>query len=303
MRKRILTIDGGGIKGIIPAFICAEIESQSGKKMCELFDLMSGGSTGAIICAGLSLGIPAQEIADIYVEHGADMFSKRTKWFRPWEYITKPKYEKAPVIKRLESTFGNHTLMSDIKLTKFMADARDIVNQKYEFFTSWQGRYALDRVVDVVLYSMSAVYYFGRTEDAKRNTFFSDGAMGIYNSSQLTATIEASKLGWMDDGNEVSLVSLGCGKHMSLLTYDEVKEWTMLTELYEVYLNKEIPSIAELKDSVIRYLLTDKISNYTRINPEIPLALNATDGVKNIPELIKIAKENSNRIRIEDFLK
>ena len=88
-----------------------------------------------------------------------------------------------------------------------------------------------------------------------------------------------------------------------MFTYDEVKEWTMLTELYEVYLNKEIPSIAELKDSVIRYLLTDKISNYTRINPEIPLALNATDGVKNIPELIKIAKENSNRIRIEDFLK
>lgn len=303
MGKRILTIDGGGIKGIIPAFACAEIEAQSGKKMNELFDLMSGGSTGSILCAGLALGIPAQEMADLYVEHGSDMFVKRTKWFRPWEYITKPKYEKQPVIKRLEATFGDHTLMSDIRNTKFMAGVRDIVNSKYEFFTSWQDRYAYDRVVDVVLYSMSAVYYFGRTEDKKRHTFFSDGAMGIYNSSQLTAAIEASKLGWMDNGNEVSILSLGCGKYNTVNTYDEVKEWSMLTELFEVYVNKEIPSIADLKDAVIRYLLVDKVSNYVRINPDINYQMTEMDAVQNIPELVKIAKENAKKLRLEDILK
>jgi uncharacterized protein len=51
----ILSIDGGGIRGIIPAMILCEIESKTKKSISELFDLMAGTSTGGILVGGLSM--------------------------------------------------------------------------------------------------------------------------------------------------------------------------------------------------------------------------------------------------------
>jgi uncharacterized protein len=78
---RILTIDGGGIRGIIPAVILAEIEKLTGKKTAEMFDMIAGTSTGGFMA--LLLGKPgpdgkpafaAADIVNLYVEHGKDLF-------------------------------------------------------------------------------------------------------------------------------------------------------------------------------------------------------------------------------------
>lgn len=53
MVKYILSVDGGGIRGIIPAIILAEIEQRTRKTIAEIFDLMAGTSTGGIVVAGL----------------------------------------------------------------------------------------------------------------------------------------------------------------------------------------------------------------------------------------------------------
>jgi patatin-like phospholipase/acyl hydrolase len=50
----VLTIDGGGIRGVIPARVLDEIEKRAGRPVCELFDMVSGTSTGGIIALGLS---------------------------------------------------------------------------------------------------------------------------------------------------------------------------------------------------------------------------------------------------------
>lgn len=74
---RILSIDGGGIKGIFPASFLAKIEEDTGKSIHEFFDLVIGTSTGGIIALALSLGIPAKKIEELYVKHGKEIFKPR----------------------------------------------------------------------------------------------------------------------------------------------------------------------------------------------------------------------------------
>jgi len=74
--KRILTIDGGGIKGVMPAAYLTNIEESLGIKVSEYFDLIVGTSTGGIIAIGLGLGIPPKEILNLYKENEARVFGQ-----------------------------------------------------------------------------------------------------------------------------------------------------------------------------------------------------------------------------------
>jgi patatin-like phospholipase/acyl hydrolase len=62
MKKRILTIDGGGLLGVGPAKFLMELEKTTGKQCIEMFDGFAGTSTGAILATALALGIPASTI-------------------------------------------------------------------------------------------------------------------------------------------------------------------------------------------------------------------------------------------------
>ncbi len=85
---RILSIDGGGIRGIIPAIILASIEERTGKPISELFDLIAGTSTGAILALGLTKpnasGKPeftAQRIGELYEEEIPNIFRNPQSWW------------------------------------------------------------------------------------------------------------------------------------------------------------------------------------------------------------------------------
>lgn len=71
---RVLSIDGGGIRGILPAKVLEEIEKCTGKNIPELFHLISGTSTGGIIACGLVSGLSSSELCDLYVNEGGDIF-------------------------------------------------------------------------------------------------------------------------------------------------------------------------------------------------------------------------------------
>ena len=79
--RRVLSIDGGGIRGIIPALVLAHLELQAGKPCSELFDLMVGTSTGGMLALGLSIDdgngkalFTAQQLVKLYEEHGGEIF-------------------------------------------------------------------------------------------------------------------------------------------------------------------------------------------------------------------------------------
>ncbi len=73
--KKILSIDGGGARGIIPAVILNNIFNDTGKYPTEIFDVFAGTSTGGIITLGLSIGIPTSELVDLYLFKSEKIFS------------------------------------------------------------------------------------------------------------------------------------------------------------------------------------------------------------------------------------
>ena len=86
---RILSLDGGGIRGSFAAAVLAVFERKLQRPVTDYFDLIAGTSTGAIIAAALAGGKPAQTIVQFYVEQGANIFHARDPyrsrgWVRPF---------------------------------------------------------------------------------------------------------------------------------------------------------------------------------------------------------------------------
>jgi len=83
--KKILSLDGGGIRGLIPALLIAEMEKRTGKRCAEMFDMIAGTSTGGILALAFSVHednkpkYSALDLADIYAKQGKDIF-KRSYW-------------------------------------------------------------------------------------------------------------------------------------------------------------------------------------------------------------------------------
>jgi len=116
---KILSIDGGGIKGIFPAKFLAKIEEQIGKgKIHEHFDLICGTSTGGIIALALSLGIPAQKIFDLYNNNASVIFGNKKRGIRQFKHS---KYDNSNLQNLIKKTFlkfsatGNDPKIGDAK--------------------------------------------------------------------------------------------------------------------------------------------------------------------------------------------
>lgn len=75
-RFRLLSIDGGGIRGLIPALVLREIEARTRQPAHALFDAIAGTSTGGIIALGLAKGVPAAEIVDLYKDKASTIFGE-----------------------------------------------------------------------------------------------------------------------------------------------------------------------------------------------------------------------------------
>jgi patatin-like phospholipase/acyl hydrolase len=107
--KRLLALDGGGIRGLIAIEVLAEIEAtlrhQCGGGpdwvLADYFDYIGGTSTGAIIAAGLALGMTVAEIRRFYCEQGAAMFGPARLLHR-----LRYRFESEPLAQALRGAFG-----------------------------------------------------------------------------------------------------------------------------------------------------------------------------------------------------
>jgi hypothetical protein len=79
-KRRILAIDGGGLRGLIPACVLAGLEAATGRPARETFDFIAGTSTGAVIAAGLVAGVPAADLVRFYVDDAPRLFDGA--WWR-----------------------------------------------------------------------------------------------------------------------------------------------------------------------------------------------------------------------------
>ena len=112
---RILSIDGGGIRGIFPAAYLAGLEERylGGCSVASCFDLITGTSTGGIIAVGLGAGLRASDLRDLYVERGREVFppagalGRRAAWLsRLFRY----RYSREALAQVLHEYLGDRTL-------------------------------------------------------------------------------------------------------------------------------------------------------------------------------------------------
>lgn len=111
MPLRILSIDGGGTRGIIPATILDCIHKDFGKSPLELFDLFAGTSTGGILCTLLAAGIAPEQMVHLYLENSAEIFSETyLDELQPVDELVQANYSHTKFKAILENMLGNRTL-------------------------------------------------------------------------------------------------------------------------------------------------------------------------------------------------
>jgi predicted acylesterase/phospholipase RssA len=232
---RILSIDGGGIRGILPAMVLADLERRTNRPIIDLFDLIVGTSTGGLVALALSCpndeGKPrhtARDIVRLYDVEGKRVFS-RSVWhkIRSVGALAEGKYPAAGIEGVLQDYFG------DAKLKDALADvvipAYEIERRIPFFFKTANARmksYYDYPMKTVIRAATAAPTYFEpmQVQIDGPNDYYAlvDGALFAYNPG-MCAYIEALK---RHSGFEsVIMVSLGTGKLTRRLPYNEVKDW------------------------------------------------------------------------------
>lgn len=109
---RLLSLDGGGVRGLYSAAFLEHIEQHSGKRLIDYFDLIVGTSTGAIIALGLASGMSAAEVLHFYQEQGRHIFADGRGWFGQ---LFRPKYDNRRLTDALKGIFGDQ-IMNDLQV-------------------------------------------------------------------------------------------------------------------------------------------------------------------------------------------
>jgi len=215
---RILSVDGGGFRGVYAAHILARIEQEYDVDLRNHFQLIAGTSTGSIIAAGLACGMRACEIVEFYEKHGPRIFPR---WFIPRFGFFRSRYRNQYLHDILQELFADRRLGQ--VTTPLIIPATDIGNGCVHVFKSgYDEGFVRDRNVlirDAVMASCSAPTYFDPQNVGEY--LLADGGLWA-NSPSLVAVIDAKKrLG--KDLDSLKVFSLGTGVGRSF--YPQKRPW------------------------------------------------------------------------------
>ncbi len=234
--KRILTLCGGGIRGMITVEVLGVIEDLLREKLgknsdfvlADYFDFVAGTSTGAIIATCISLGMKVDEIRDFYVDSGRDMFDKAFLLKQFWN-----KFEDDKLAKKMQSIFGKDTKLGSDKLRNVlmmvMRNATTdspwpLSNNPFAKYNQPERREKphYDCNLDFPLWQLvrastaAPVYFPPELIKMGTNEFlFVDGGITTYNNPSfqafLMATVEPYNMNWPVGERNILLVSIGTG--------------------------------------------------------------------------------------------
>lgn len=204
---RVLSIDGGGIKGVFAASFIAGLEKDLGEPLVDYFDLIAGTSTGGIIALGLGLGLSAQEILEFYEKNGPNIFPKR-RGLR-LRQLRRAKYSQEVLRDALIKAFGDRLLGESS--TRLVIPSLNLETGRVHVFkTAHHERFERDykeRAVDVALATAAAPTYFP-THRLANGVALLDGGLWA-NNPMGVAAVEAVGLLEIPKG-DVRLLSVSC---------------------------------------------------------------------------------------------
>tara|TARA_R110002049_G_scaffold209615_2_gene380531 strand:+ start:11545 stop:12525 length:981 start_codon:yes stop_codon:yes gene_type:complete len=227
MKKfKILSIDGGGIKGVFPAKFLTSIEEEIGEgQIHKHFDLICGTSTGGIIALALSLGIPAKEILELYQKNAKTIFGKKQ-----YSFFKKPFYCNKPLEKLIRDIFKKYhskdtdPRIDDIKGTKVLIPTYSLIDGATQVLkTPHTADLMIDKHIPMYMAAMATsaapTYFnaysntFKRIDSDTLESFSNKVDGGVYaNNPSLLGIIEA-RTRFGKELADIELLSLGTGQY------------------------------------------------------------------------------------------
>lgn len=288
--KRILAIDGGGVKGTFPAAFLAAIEESIDDRIPNYFDLIVGTSTGGIIALGLGLGWTAAELLSFYEDYGPKIFQKASLWKRLMWAVT-AKYDPTPLHEALEDQFGGRRIgESTVRLV--IPSANLETGGVYLYKTSHRPWLRVDykkEAIEAARATSAAPTYFP-SYISKAGVPLVDGGLWANNPLAVAAVEAVGVLEWERD--EVVVLSLGCTR--SPFDARHAQRWALgrgywAFKARELFMATQSSSAKGMAKCLLRK------ENVMRYNPTVPPGRFKLDGAKGIRALKGLGRSEARR--------
>ncbi|MBK8846218.1 MAG: patatin-like phospholipase family protein [Bacteroidetes bacterium] len=236
--KRILALDGGGIRGALSLGYLEKLEQVlkarhphiENFRLHHYFDLIGGTSTGSIIAAALSIGMSVAEIKDKYFVLGEKIFGEKNNWWNIFEFgkVMKANFSAEPLEKELKNLFGDYTLgdREHIKTGLCIVAKRADTNSVWplinhpggKYFNSTVGANSNILLRNAIRASAAApTYFLPISVDVGQGIIgaFVDGGVSMANNPALellkVATLKGFPFHWETGEDKLLLISIGTG--------------------------------------------------------------------------------------------
>ncbi|MFK7804188.1 MAG: patatin-like phospholipase family protein [Anaerolineae bacterium] len=295
MKKyRILTLDGGGVRGVFSAVLLKKIVERVDEDFLSTIDFVAGTSTGALLALAIANEMPISTAIDLYVNDADTIFNDT--WIDNIIDLGKlrgAQYKTAPLKKKLKELFGNavlgdlkkHVLIPTFDLYSEDEDEKEEKQKdhswKPKIFHNFEGKNsdANQKVVDVGLYATAAPTYFPSVNG------YIDG--GVYANNPTLCALAQTQDGRYEKTSleNVHILSLGTGKNPQHIK-TKTNNWG-IAQWASPLLSLMFDGTMGIADYQCKQFLQDR---YYRLAPNLPQKIEL-DAVNKIGELVRLAEE------------
>lgn len=330
MKKvRILSIDGGGIRGILPGVVLSQLEKKIQKKgkdenlrLSDMFDFMAGTSTGGILTLAYLTPneenrpkLTADQAVNIYLDRGDEIFDV-SKWqkIKSGMGVLDEKFDAGELEEALKDTF------KDIELSQLLKpciiSSYDIRNGKPHFFKQHKSSNEIYnfKVRDVARATSAAPTYFetSRIKNSLGTPYpLIDGGVFV-NNPALVAYSEVRTMNFegikhLPTAKDMMIVSLGTGSTSQKYEYKKAKDWGAagwIKPIIEIMMSGNAKTVHHHLDQIYKTLRPQDMKDYHRLEPELIQADTAMDNgsIENMTKLKEDALSYISKSEVDEQL-
>ncbi|RDY68259.1 patatin-like phospholipase family protein [Lysobacter soli] len=283
--RRILSLDGGGIRGLVSCLWLAGVEDallRAGKPgLLKSFDLLAGSSTGAIVGCGLAVGLSPRQLGELYREHRHRIFPGMAQrlWSRAGRVFTQgvsaPRYDARGLEDVLQAVFGD-TRLGQAKIP-LLITSYDTIARKPIVFKSFKPEHANLRMWEVCRASSAAPTYFpahAMTVEGRARAMIDGGV--VANNPTACAIAEAMrKDARVDSAQNLVVLSVGTGERSRPIDLKSAQEWGAIEWAIPI-IDVLFDGNTDAVDYIARHLIGD---GYFRLQAELMTGLDDLDDV------------------------
>jgi patatin-like phospholipase/acyl hydrolase len=292
---RILAIDGGGIRGIIPAVWLEELQDRLGeKRLCEAFDLVVGTSTGSILAAAVATDTDISQAFDLYREFGPRIFDHRDFRRSFFNFFTAPIYKTTELTSALQRVFSRGDKLGQHAKTRLCITSYDVFNRQAYLMKSYDPDFKDIPIWEACKASCSAPSYFPahmmNVDGAKIPLI--DGGVAA-NNPAIVALSEAVSLipgdSFLDIKRDVQIISLGTGSLTRRISASDAQRWGPANWALPI-IDVLFDASSELTDRILNSIIPQ--DNYVRMQIVLSEGNDDLDDAsrKNMDELQALAR-------------